>query len=303
MKQIIASIYFALLAAMAFAADNGSVQVNPTNHVLTYPLDFFTVNGVTTNGDSSALTVRVGALETNLVATSNALSGRIDVHTGQIAALSNSVSILQTNTASLEQGIAATNAQARVAVLEASAGSTVPYDGTNIVITGNMTAAAFYGDGANLTGVQAAVTAGVNQIVVGIVTNSGDVTLTGNGITAIPGTINFARTEYITKNIVPTTDTYELTWEQPRDEAITLQRVWAKCDANTCTFDIVTGASNGLWRTYTTNTAPVVATIYGASTTNFILTTIPAGTMWGIRILEADMTKVHNVIVGVKVQY
>ena len=142
MKKILIHLASLLLASSLFAA-NAAVQVNSTNGIVTYPMNFFTVNGVQTTGGVAAIDARVTTLETELPATSNALSGRIDTAANATRVLSDRMTVLSTNTATLAMGVLGTNAYGKINAALAS----FPYTNVSFGTTGNVTALHFVGDG------------------------------------------------------------------------------------------------------------------------------------------------------------
>jgi len=276
MKKIIAILSSLLIPAMAFAAS--SVMVNDTNATLSWPTNFFSANGVQTTNAIGPLTTRV----TNLEARVGTNDAAIIVATNDIHTVTTNVAVLSTNTATKAQGVAATNAQARVAVLEASSVYTnaIPYT------SGVVYATSYVGNGGGLTNVSASATGVVSSIIVGSDTNTGALTFTGTGIaTNGTGVIKFDHVEYIGKQIVVASNIYEMTVDGPRVENFTLDSVFAKCDAYTVNFTFVTIASNATWRVTTDQFTAVATTNGTAISTNLSVT---AGNEWGVRIDDYD---------------
>ena len=292
MKKIMILLPSMLLASRVFGAQ--TVTCN-TNGVLQWPTNFCIANGISSTGSVATLQSEVTVLQVQTVSLSNQLVSS----TGATASVSARVSILETNTATAVQGIAATNALTQVTNLAASA---VTQSAGSITLTGTVTAAHFAGNGAGLTGVVSAVTGGVNQISVAGSNLTGNITLAGTGLVNSGGnTVTVQRVAYITKNIVPTTNTWDFTMEGPRDENFTLQKIWAKTDLYTCTFSLLTLSTNGLWRS---TPSTLISGIVAPTTGMMIVTNIviPSNTTWGIQITDYD-PRCQNIIVTYKGVY
>lgn len=300
MRKIIIHFISLLLAGTTFAATNATVMVDNKTFLITYPTNFFSINGVSdTNSMTNAL-IRISSLETNLTLSTNNIEAQITVITNHNTVVSNMVAILTTNSATILQGVAGTNAQARVAVIEAAQAYTngVPYTNGNAYITGS-----YYGNGSHLTGITVTVTGSVSGVTIGSSNMIGTVTLTGTGVeTAGDGTGKIWRVDYMERTLAPVAVNYEIVWGMPRDEPITLLKVWGKPDAFNATIQVISQGSNDAWRTYETNTAPIMCFSTGTWDSNFVNATIGAGTNLGIRIVDVD-TRATNLTIGIKYKY
>lgn len=292
MKKVIAVISSMLLASRIFAAQ--SVMVD-TNGLVSWPLNFFATNGVTTSSATTALAGRTTVLEAQVIVLSNANV----TTTGSLTSVAGRVTVLETNTASKAQGIIATNAQAQITALSAIAVTQVA---GCITATGTITALHFVGDGSGLTGVVSVVTGGVNHVTVGGSNLTGNIVLNGTGVTLSgPGTATVSQVEYITKNIVPTTNIWDITLEGPRDENFTLKKIWCKADLYNCTFSLITCTTNSGWRDIpTVLTAGIIAPSVGMMITTNVV--IPSNTLWGIKVTDLD-PRCNNLIITYKGTY
>lgn len=278
MKKIFAILSCLFLAINVFAG--GAVQVDTNTFLVTWPTNLWTANGISQTSTVVGLTTRVATLESLQITDSNALVTATNV----TRTVSDRVTILETNTATKAQGIAATNAQARVAVLEASSTYTnaIPY--TN----GTVYATAYVGSGVGLTGVISAVTGGVNSITMGGSNFVGDLTIIGTGLTYTgPGTATVYRVDYMTRNIALSTNIYEMTMDGPRDEEMTITNIFSKSDAYQCTFDVVSAPMGSTWRAdQTTLISGVIASDTGTTTKCHLV--IPTNTEWGVKMTDFD---------------
>lgn len=296
MKKILIAI-LSMISSVTLAATSQSVMVN-SNGIVVYPANFFATNGVQTTGSVVELTARVGALETVQVSESNSFNGRINSATNDIKVLQTNVAVISTNYTTLANGILGTSAYYRVGILETNKSFAQGINTTNTI-----TALAFYGSGVGLTGVSASVTGAVSQISVGSSNMIGAITFNGTGVeTTNNALVTVKQIAYIPLNIAPVTYSYEHTWCGPYDEDVTLSKLFAKCDGYTITFDIVTEATNAGWRTFTTNTAPIVVTPSALTYTNFIVSVIPSNTMFGVRVIDAD-PRATNLYVNMRIIY
>jgi len=293
MKKLIPYIV-SLVAPLALYAAN-SVQVN-TNGVVQYPTNFWTAAGIATTGQLAIITNTLAVMQVLDSSTSNALSVRISANATTGATHTAQIAILQTNTASLAQGVAATNANTIVTNM------LVNWAFTNLAIntTGSVTALKFIGDGSGLTGVVSVVTGGVNQVTVGGSNLVGNITLNGAGVVfGGPGTATVTQIEYIERTFAPVTANYEMIWGMPRDETLTLEKVWGKTSDFPATFSIVSQVAGDGWRVYSTNTAPIAANSSGVWCTNFVSSTIASGSVWGIWVSDVD-PRTTNLTVGIR---
>jgi hypothetical protein len=174
---------------------------------------------------------------------------------------------------------------------------------SNLVVAGTNTAAYFVGDGSLLTGVSASTTNAVTSIVVGSSNVTGTTYFTGTRVSSTSATnVTFSNVEYIGSTIVPISSTWEVFWFGPRDEDITLSRIYAQAESYTVTFSVVEAASNATWRVVTTNLQSLVATSTGTYSTNFTDTTIAAGNKLGIYVEDLD-SRCNGLVFSIKITY
>jgi len=308
MKKLFALLM--LMPSLVFAG--GSVQVDTNTFLVTWPTNFFNINGVVATGTVTALDTRVGVLETKAVAQSNTVT----TATNDLQILTTNFNAKITNTATFAQGIIATNNAARISVLELSSSYTnqIPYTNGSIYVTGSLYsagsayvtgtvyAASFVGSGVGLTGVISAVTGGVNSVTAGGSNFTGNIVLNGTGFGyGGPGTITVTRVDYMCRNIALATNIYEQSLEGPRDEEMTIVKIFAKADAYQATFNLISYPTNSPWRAnITTNIANIVAIDTGIIVTNNIV--IPAGYEWGTQIVDFD-PRSTQVRITYKVQF
>jgi len=316
MKRLLMS-WVVLVGLQMAALAGGTVMVNTNTGVILWPTNFAVANGLSGTDSVGVVTLRVAALEalTNgtystaaqYILVSNrttTLEGQTNKWgtTNEIVAVSDRVTVLEAFTngtyATTNQHIVLSN---RVTTLE---GTTMPpYSNGNITVTGTVTAVSFVGNGSGLAGVTAAVTGGVNEVIVGTVTNTGNITFYGARVSsAAAGSITFTNFEYVSKTIVPASATWDMFFEMPRDETITLVKLWAQTDAYNVTFSVVEAESNAAWRVVTTNLADVFATSDGLWATNFTDNVIEAGHRWGIRVTDLD-ARTMGLTWGLKIAY
>lgn len=312
MKRILAGLILIAFASTGFSAGtntlpvNTALMINSTNFAIAFPTgatqraSFLTTNDIALRSVYVAATNALNIVDTNLQAQITAIQSTNGyATTNQYVAVSNRVTVLETNAATLAQYVAVSN---RVTTLEAT--TMPPYSNGNITVTGTVTAVSFVGSGVGLTGVVASATGGVNQIVVGGVTNTGNVTFGGLRVSATAGTVVFTNVEYLSKTVVPSTATYEYEWFMPRDEPVTLLKAWGRADPFQVTFTVLCAPSNSLWRAgLVTNLANIVAATTGVEATNFTSATIPAGYWFGIRMEETSDTRATAFSYGLKIAY
>jgi hypothetical protein len=95
------------------------------------------------------------------------------------------------------------------------------------------------------------------------------------------------RIEYITKNVAVATNIYEQTLEGPREEAMTITKIFAKADAYQGTFNVISYPTNVAWRAdITTNIVGIVALPTGTWVSTNVV--IPVGYEWGTQVTDYD---------------
>jgi hypothetical protein len=253
----------------------------------------------------TALDTRVTALESVVPSTSNSLDGRITVATNAHTVVSNIVAIIATNYTSKTDGILGTNAYGRVGAIEAAYYTTnvIPYTNGNVYVTGTVTALSFVGNGSGITNLSATATNVVSQITVGASNMTGSITFTGTPVeVSNNGTVKVWQVAYLEKTFAPVATTYEYIWGMPRDEEVTLLKVWGKPDSYNCTIQIVSQGSNDAWRTCETNTVPLMCFAVGTWQTNFVSDVVGVGTGFGVRVTDVD-TRTTNMTIGIKYKY
>jgi hypothetical protein len=144
---------------------------------------------------------------------------------------------------------------------------------------------------------------GVSEVIAGAVTNVGSITLSGARVSATAGVVAFTNIEYVTHTMAPSLTPYEFIWEMPRNETITLRKVYGLTDQYTAYFSIVEAASNGAWRACTTNIANILAPATGVTATNFTDAVIEAGHRWGLKVEDGTHPSVINLTIGIEIGY
>jgi hypothetical protein len=308
MKKLL--LLLALCPMLSMAA--GTVMVNTNTGVVTYPTNFWTANGISLTGTVAGVEVRVATLEslTNgtyaTAAQYSSVSGKVSVIEGYTNGYASTTALTAVSNIAVASATA-TNLSSisnRVVVLETY---TAPYTNGTVYatngasISGTVTATAFVGSGAGLTGVTATSTNVVSSITAGASNFTGGIVLSGTRV-APDGlnTVKVSNVEYICRQIVPTTATYEYIWEGPRAEAITISSIWSKVDQYDCTFTIVSQNKTNAWRSATSLVAGVIALPTGTTTTTNL--TIAAGDVWGIYITDYD-TRTYNMVLQYKISY
>jgi hypothetical protein len=298
MKRLLLFISALLVSVSAFAT-NGAVQVNTSTGIISWPTNFATINGLSITNSVVALTARVAVLETNTASFSQGVAAT------NAQAVATNTYVIATNAQAVATNtyVIATNAQAvatntYVIATNAQAVATNTY-----IISTNAQIVA--------TNAQARVailestyaTGGVSQVIAGGSNFSGNVTFSGTGIEyGGPHTAKVWTVEYCSLNIAPISSAYEHTWLAPRNETVYLDKLWAKVDGYNCTIDMVYESTNDAWRTFSTNTAPIVAVATGITTTNFISATIASNTLWGIRVIDVE-SRCTNLFVSFRIRF
>jgi hypothetical protein len=309
MKKLIAIL--ACLFPLVAGAGNSTVMCD-SNGIIAYPTNFFTINSVGTTSGIAVVQAQVTVLNglTNgtyaTAAQYSSVSGKVSVIEGYTNGYASTTALTAVSNIAVASATA-TNLSSisnRVVVLETY---TAPYTNGTVYatngasISGTVTATAFVGSGAGLTGVTATSTNVVSSITAGASNFTGGIVLSGTRV-APDGlnTVKVSNVEYICRQIVPTTATYEYIWEGPRAEAITISSIWSKVDQYDCTFTIVSQNKTNAWRSATSLVAGVIALPTGTTTTTNL--TIAAGDVWGIYITDYD-TRTYNMVLQYKISY